>query len=272
MTERNLVCVSYPAGSGGSFILSMLVSNILQDRALFKFDNLANCHPYKINYLRTYIPEEFDILKGNYDLLREVKLNPVVIYCQNIMPLNHSQNYFNSTKIVAIDYDTEDDLNWMLTNHFYKAEVDFDQVKQQSLDIWFVYRHLSFTGKINSRKITNLNQLPDHEVGVILAEYTRRYFRDFRAFGPGWKFSWNMLNGHDPSNVILLKFRDIMTNPRQVLNSLSKLIGPVEPSNITNYVQYLQAQIKFIKAKAKWLEPNCELIEQGLADLGNGIR
>lgn len=274
MNDRTLICVSYPAGSSGSFILSLLVSGILQDKKLFIFDNVANCHPYKINYLRTYIPEEFDVLKANYETLLRVPINPVVIYCQNIMPRNQSQNHFKQTKIVAIDYDTEDDLLWMLTNHFYKAEIDFDVTKQQTLDMWKVYKLLAFAGKVSTKNIDNLNQLPNDEVETVLREYTRRYFRNFRNFGPGWKFNWNVLNGHDPKNIILLRFRDIMTDPKCVLDRISELIGPSEPTNIINYINYLEAQLVFIATKANWLSANIAHIRKGLAELYklNGTR
>ena len=264
---KTLICVSYPAGSSGSFVLSLLASSVLNDNAIFKYDNMANCHPYKINYMRTYVPEQFDVVQGNYNLLTKVPIDPIVIYCQNIMPLNQSQNYFASTKIVAIDFDTEQDLNWMLTNHFYKAEIDFDREKQHSLDIWAVYKQLAFNGRVKTRRADMLNEIPAEDMQIVIAEYTRRYFRNFRAFGPGWKFNWNVLNGHDPKNIYLLKFRDIMTNPKAVLDKLSEFVGPPSRSNITNYINYLEAQIKFITAKAEWLVPNCDLIRNGLTEL-----
>lgn len=267
MNNKSLICVSYPAGSGGSFILSMIVSSVLDDNYIFKFDNIANCHPYKINYLRTYIPENFSVVLGNYEALQSVPMNPVVIYCQNIMPYYHVENFFKTTKIVAIDFDTEDDLHWMLTNHFFKAEIDFDINKQHSLDIWTVYKKLAFVGKVETRQAETLADIPLHDLGIVLAEYTRRYYRNLGNFGPGWKFNWNVLNGHDQKNIHLIKFRDIMTNPKLVLSQLSELIGPPSKTSITNYINYLEAQIKFIEAKAEWLRPNCDQIKAGLLEL-----
>ena len=267
MNNKSLICVSYPAGSGGSFILSMIVSSILNDNFIFKFDNIANCHPYKINYLRTYIPENFNVVLGNYEALQSVPMNPVVIYCQNIMPYYHVEDFFTTTKIVALDFDTEADLNWMLTNHFFKAEIDFDINKQHSLDVWTVYKKLAFVGKVETRRAESLNDIPLQDLGVVLSEYTRRYYRKLGNFGPGWKFNWNVLNGHDPKNIHLIKFRDIMTNPKLVLSQLSELVGPPSKTSITNYINYLEAQIKFIEAKAVWLRPNCEQIRGGLAEL-----
>jgi hypothetical protein len=239
--------VCYTAGTSGAFLASIVSQIVNSTDKKFAYTMNGNSHANIIDSNggidwalapSPCTPEYFYTNVFTFNSAR-----PMIVQTHILPHWEIIKERWPNFKVILIKHDLED-VDEIAVNLYYKYYVDDFDVTSKDAFIDVIYKQSSAFPK----NITHPNQLTEEEVKAFIKVLINHKLSD--------GYIYPEIPPEYEKNAIIIQYKDIVKNPKLVLDTLSKFLKmPIPEISVDNYAAYLDYQNKLINERTSWLKP-----------------